>query len=176
MLVGMMGSGKSTVGRIVAERMRRPLRDSDADVERRTGQSVPAIFAARGEPAFRAEERAALYAALTSSVRSVIAVAGGAVLDPETRRRLRSAGIVVWLDVASYALAARVGAGIGRPLLEVDPAGALQRLDALRRPVYRELADVAVQAGGRRPEALAGIVVSAARARLDAPGGGRPSW
>jgi len=176
MLVGMMGSGKSTVGRIVAERMRRPLRDSDADVERRTGQSVPAIFAARGEPAFRAEERAALYAALTSSVRSVIAVAGGAVLDPETRRRLRSAGIVVWLDVASYALAARVGAGIGRPLLDVDPAGTLQRLDALRRPVYRELADVAVQAGGRRPEALAGIVVSAARARLDAPGGGRPSW
>ena len=148
MLVGMMGSGKSTVGRIVAERMRRPLRDSDADVERRTGQSVPAIFAARGEPAFRAEERAALYAALTSSVRSVIAVAGGAVLDPETRRRLRSAGIVVWLDVASYALAARVGAGIGRPLLDVDPAGTLQRLDALRRPVYRELADVVVQAGG----------------------------
>ena len=176
MLVGMMGSGKSTVGRIVAERMRRPLRDSDADVERRTGQSVPAIFAARGEPAFRAEERAALSAALTSSVRSVIAVAGGAVLDPETRRRLRSAGIVVWLDVAPYALAARVGAGIGRPLLDVDPAGTLQRLDALRRPVYRELADVVVQAGGRRPEALAGIVVSAARARLDAPGGGWPSW
>ena len=64
LLVGMMGSGKSTVGRIVADRMRRPFEDSDVLVERRTGRSVPAIFAARGEAAFRAEERAALCAAL----------------------------------------------------------------------------------------------------------------
>ncbi len=169
LLVGMMGSGKSTVGRIVADRMRRPFRDSDADVERRTGNSVPAIFAARGEPAYRAEERAALCAVLTSSVPSVIAVAGGAVLDPETRRRLRHAGVVVWLDVAPYVLAARVGAGIGRPLLEVDPAGTLLRLDARRRSVYRELADVVVKVGGRRPEELAEDLVRAARAQLDAP-------
>src|ERR1039458_2633648 len=70
LLVGMMGSGKSTVGRIVADRMRRPFRDSDVDVERRTGSSVTAIFAARAEPAYRAEERAALCAALTSFVPS----------------------------------------------------------------------------------------------------------
>ena len=110
--------------------MRRPFRDSDADVERRTGNSVPAIFAARGEPAYRAEERAALCAVLTSSVPSVIAVAGGAVIDPETRRRLRHAGVVVWLDVAPDVLAARVGAGMGRPLLE---GGSGRQLHAPRR-------------------------------------------
>ncbi|MGO9151481.1 MAG: shikimate kinase [Acidimicrobiales bacterium] len=176
LLVGMMGSGKSTVGRIVADRMRRPFRDSDADVERRTGKSVPAIFAARGEPAYRAEERAVLCAALTSLVPSVIAVAGGAVIDPETRRRLRSAGVVVWLDVAPHALVARVGAGAGRPLLAVDPAGTLERLDARRRPVYRELSDVVLHVGARRPEALAEDVVRAARAQLDSPTGGRSSW
>ena len=104
----MMGAGKSTVGRIVADRLRRPFRDSDADVERRTGKSVPEIFATRGEAAFRAEERAALCAALASGVPSVIAVAGGAVLDPEARRRIRSAGVVVWLDVAPRDLTLRV--------------------------------------------------------------------
>jgi shikimate kinase len=172
----MMGSGKSTVGRIVADRMRRPFRDSDAEVERRTRASVPAIFAARGEPAFRAEERTALCVALTSPVPSVIAVAGGAVLDPETRRRLRFAGIVVWLDVAPHALAARVGAGAGRPLLSADPAGTLRRLDASRRSVYREISDVVVHVGGRRPEALAEEVVRTARTRLEAPADGRSSW
>jgi shikimate kinase len=169
LLVGMMGSGKSTVGHIVADRMRRPFRDSDADVERRTGESVPAIFAARGEPAFRAEERAALRAALASPVPSVIAVAGGAVLDPETRSRLRSAGLVVWLEVAPHVLAARVGTGRGRPLLDRDPSGTLRRLEALRRPVYRQLSDVVVHVGGRRPEALAEDVVRAVRARFDVP-------
>jgi shikimate kinase len=176
LLVGMMGSGKSTVGRIVADRMRRPFRDSDADVERRTGKSVPAIFAARGEPAYRAEERAVLCAALASLVPSVIAVAGGAVIDPETRRRLRSAGVVVWLDVAPHALVARVGAGAGRPLLAVDPAGTLERLDARRRPLYRELSDLVLHVGARRPEALAEDVVRAARAQLDGPTDGRSSW
>jgi shikimate kinase len=173
LLVGMMGSGKSTVGRIVADRMRRPFHDSDADVERRTGESVPAIFAARGEPAFRAEERAALCASLASPVPSVVAVAGGAVLDPEARRRLRSGGIVFWLEVVPQVLAERVGNGIGRPLLGRDPVGTLQRLDALRRPVYRGLSDHVVHVGGRRPQALAEEVVRAARARLEAKGGGR---
>jgi shikimate kinase len=189
LLVGMMGAGKSTVGRIVADRMRRPFRDSDADVERRTGQSVPEIFAARGERAFRAEERAALCAALASGVPSVIAVAGGAVLDPEARRRLRSAGVVVWLDVPPHELAGRIGTGRGRPLLETDPSGALCRLDAVRRPVYRELADVVLRVAQKRPDALAGEVVTASRARLQsrcvregcAPGflattGGQSSW
>ena len=168
LLVGMMGAGKSTVGRIVACRMRRPFRDSDADIERRTGQGVAAIFDQRGEAAFRAEERTALGAALASGVPSVIAVAGGAVLDPESRRRLRSAGIVVWLEVPPYILADRVGSGLGRPLLNEDPGGTLSHLDAVRRPVYRKLADVVVHAGRRRPEEVAEEVVRASRELLEA--------
>ncbi len=168
LLIGMMGAGKSTVGRIVAERLRRPFRDSDADVERRTGKSVPEIFATRGEAAFRAEERAALCAALASGVPSVIAVAGGAVLDPEARRRIRTAGVVVWLDVAPRDLTRRVGTGVGRPLLDHDQAGTLARLDAVRRPVYRELADVVIEERRRRPGAIADEVVRASRALLEA--------
>jgi shikimate kinase len=176
LLVGMMGSGKSTVGHIVADRMRRPFRDSDALVERRTGKSVPTIFATRGEPSFRAEERAVLAAALASSVPSVISVAGGAVIDPGTRSRLRAAGVVVWLDAAPEVLAARVGNGKSRPLLKGDPVGNLKRLDAIRRPVYRELSDVVVQVGARRPEALAEDVVRAARAHFEEPAGGPTPW
>ncbi|MGO9962223.1 MAG: shikimate kinase [Acidimicrobiales bacterium] len=176
LLVGMMGAGKSTVGHLVADRMRRPFRDSDAEVERRTGKSVPAIFATRGEAAFRAEERAAVYGALASPVPSVISVAGGAVIDPGTRSRLRAAGVVVWLDATPQVLATRVGNGRGRPLLRGDPTGALKRLDARRRPVYRELSDVVVPVGGRRPEALAGDVVRAARERFELRSDGRTSW
>jgi shikimate kinase len=168
LLVGMMGAGKSTVGRIVATRMRRPFRDSDADIELRTGKSVPEIFRARGEPGFRAEERAALSYALAWGVPSVIAVAGGAVLDPESRRRLRRGGVVVWLDVAPYVLAGRVGSGDGRPLLSSDPAGTLVRLDSVRRPVYRDLADVVVDVGSKGTDALAEEVVRASRQLLEA--------
>lgn len=169
LLIGLSGSGKSTVGRIVAEGMRRPFYDTDAEVERRTGTSVPAIFAKRGEGAFRAEERAALCAALARGVPSVIAVAGGAVIDPEARRRIRAGNVVVWLDMTPHAIAARVGAAEGRPLLEADPAGSLRRLDARRRPIYADLSDCAVQADFRPPEVLAEAVLRAARSLLDGP-------
>jgi shikimate kinase len=172
LLVGMMGAGKSTVGRIVAERMGRPFFDSDAVVEWRTGMSVAEIFAKRGEAAFRSEERAALCCTLACPVPSVIGVAGGAVLDPETRRRIRAGGVTIWLDVAPHALARRVGAGRGRPLLERDPAGSLRRLDAIRRPVYRELSDDVVHVECRRPRVLAETVVRLARTHLDLHLGG----
>ena len=138
-------------------------------MERRTGKSVPEIFATRGEAAFRAEERAALCAALASGVPSVIAVAGGAVLDPEARRRIRTAGVIVWLDVAPRDLTRNAcGTGVGRPLLDHDQAGTLARLDAVRRPVYRELADVVIEERRRRPGAIADEVVRASRALLEA--------
>jgi shikimate kinase len=150
--------------------MRRPFFDSDTEVERRTGTSVPLIFAARGESAFRAEERAALSEALARPVPSVIAVAGGAVIDPELRRRIRGGNVVVWLDMTPHAIAARVGAAEGRPLLEADPKGALLRLAARRRSVYNELSDSAVKSDFARPEVLAESVLRAARAILNAPG------
>jgi shikimate kinase len=144
LLIGMMGAGKTTVGAALSRRMRRPFHDSDAEVFERTGKSVPEIFAARGERAFRAEEKAVLATALFSPVPGVIAVAGGAVFDPDSRRRMREGGAVIWLRARPSTLAARVGEGAGRPLLEQDPEGTIARLDAMRRPLYASLAEGAL--------------------------------
>lgn len=163
----MMGAGKTTTGSAVAKILRRPFHDSDAEILARTGMTVPEIFAERGEPAFRAEERAVLAQALSSGVPSVIAVAGGAVFDPDSRRRIRRGGVVIWLRALPATLAARVGAGTGRPLLENDPAGTLARLDSLRRPVYRSLADEAVDVDGVPARLVAERVSRLARLRLE---------
>ncbi len=174
MLIGMMGAGKTTVGRLVAGRLRRPFHDSDEEILARTGMSVPEIFAARGEAAFRAEERAVLAAALASPVPSVIAVAGGAVFDPDSRRRVRRGGVVVWLRARPATLAGRVGSGAGRPLLEHDPAGTMALLDARRRPVYRSLADARVDVDGAPPLLVASRVTSLARRLLAERAGEAP--
>ncbi|MHB8296366.1 MAG: shikimate kinase [Acidimicrobiales bacterium] len=162
MLIGMMGAGKSTIGRELAERLGWGYRDSDEQVQVSTGHTVPEIFAARGEAAFRAEEAKALAQAVTSDVPTVISVAGGAVLDPDNRRVIRGAGRVVWLRARVETLAARVGSGDGRPLLGDDPLGALRRLERDRRPVYAELADITVDVDDRQP----GAVVDAVQAQL----------
>ncbi len=167
-VVGMMGSGKTTVGRAVANLLRRPFHDSDEEIIARTGCTVPEIFQSRGEAAFRAEERAVLAVALASPVPSVIAVAGGAVLDPDSRRRIRASAVVIWLRASPRTLAARVGAGAGRPLLEHDPAGTLVLLDARRRPIYRALADAVVDVDKVQPHEVALRVTRAARGALEA--------
>jgi len=144
LLVGMMGAGKTTVGERLAERLGWAYLDSDAEVEAATGLTVPALFARDGEPAFREAEAAALARACASTHPVVVSVAGGAVLRPENRTLLSSSGTVVWLRARPETLAARVGDGLGRPLLEADPAGTLARLDAERRPFYEELADATI--------------------------------
>lgn len=142
LLIGMMGAGKSTTGQLLARRLGWPYLDSDAEIERQTGRTVPEIWRAEGEPAFRAEESKVLAQATTSEGPAVIAVAGGAVLDPDNRVRIRGAGLVVWLRADVSVLAARVGSGVGRPLLDDGPAAALARLYEGREPIYEELADV----------------------------------
>jgi shikimate kinase len=149
-LVGMMGSGKTTVGRRVAAALGRRLRDSDEEVEARTGRTVREIFETDGEPAFRAEEARALAEALDDPEPAVVAAAGGVVLDPGNRSRLRAAGTVVWLDATPEDLARRVATGDHRPLLGDDALAALRRLDAERRPLYAEVADHVVPVGGDR--------------------------
>lgn len=144
LLVGMMGAGKTTVGRLLADRLGWRYVDSDAQVEAATGRGVAQIFAEEGEAAFRAEESRALEAAVDSEDPAVVSVAGGAVLDPGNRDLLRAAGTIVWLRARPETLARRVGTGRGRPLLDGDPAGNLARLDAVRRPIYAELADFAL--------------------------------
>lgn len=144
-LVGMMGSGKTTIARIVGERLGRPVLDSDQLVEARTGRTVRDIFATDGEPAFRALETEVLREALATTTPSVIAAAGGVVLSAENRRLLTtSASRVVWLCADPSTLVERVRGGGHRPLLDADPAGTLQRMFVEREPLYREVADAIV--------------------------------
>jgi len=160
LLIGMMGAGKTTVGGLVAERLGWPLLDSDAEVAAATGRSVPQIFAEQGEAAFRAAESAALARAVAGG-RTVVSVAGGAVLDPANRELLRRAGRVVWLRARPETLVARVGDGAGRPLLGEDPALALVELDAVRRPIYARLADQVIDVDELAPEEVAELVLDA---------------
>jgi shikimate kinase len=161
LLIGMMGAGKSTVGAMLAARLGWPFLDSDWEIQRSTGSTVPEIFADRGEPAFRAEEARVLQEATTSSGPVVISVAGGAVLDPDNRRRIKSAGLVVWLKAEVTTLASRVGSGRGRPLLGDDPAAALGRLYPEREEIYSDLADVVVHVDEQSPSAVVDRVIAA---------------
>jgi shikimate kinase len=134
-LVGMMGVGKTTTGRLLAERLDWPYLDSDEQVMADTGRSVPELFAERGEAAFRAEEERVLAEALAGEGPVVVSAAGGVVLSPANRELLARSGTVVWLRADPGVLAGRVGDGAGRPLLDDDPASALSALDAVRRPL-----------------------------------------
>jgi shikimate kinase len=169
LLVGMMGSGKTTVATLLGERTGRPVRDSDAEVERSTGRTVVEIFADEGEGAFREQERLVLERALQEREPAVIAVAGGAVLDPRNRAAMHEGGTVVWLRAELATLAERVGDGRGRPLLAGDAAAELARLSAVRAPLYAELADVTVDVDRATPEEVADSVLEAVAARERGP-------
>jgi len=143
-LVGMMGAGKTTVGRALASRLGWRFLDSDTMVEESTGSTVAELFASGGEEAFRSEESRVLAEALSADAPAVVSAAGGAVLAPANRELLATSGAVVWLRARPETLAARVGDGHDRPLLRDDPAAVLAELDAVRRPLYGEVADVIV--------------------------------
>ena len=161
LLIGMMGSGKTTTGRLLAERWGWDFLDSDAAVRAATGRTVPEIFAQDGEGAFRAAESAALRQAWARPGPVVVAVAGGAVLDPANRDLIADGGPVVWLRARPETLAVRVGSGEGRPLLDHGPAETLAELDAVRRPLYEELADVVVDVDDRSPADVADVIEDA---------------
>lgn len=149
-LVGLMGTGKTTVGRALAERLGRPLFDSDAVIEARTGRTVRQIFLDDGEPAFRALETQVLLEALATETPSVIAAAGGVVLSEQNRAAIRDARAkVVWLRATPEQLVDRVRSGGHRPALDDDPAGTLRRMHDSREPLYREVADMVVSVDGR---------------------------
>jgi shikimate kinase len=161
LLIGMMGSGKSTTGHRLAERLGWTYLDSDEEILRRTGRTVPEIWHEQGESSFRAQETAVLEDAVKADGPAVVAVAGGAVLDPGNRERIRDAGLVVWLRAATATLVARVGTGTGRPLLDGDPATALRTLYEARRPVYQDLAEVVVDVDDRTPDQVVDAILAA---------------
>jgi 5-deoxy-5-amino-3-dehydroquinate synthase len=165
-LIGLPAAGKSTVGQVVASTLDRPFVDLDLAIEAHEAQSVPELFAGRGEEGFRDAESRALARALAGPVPPVVAAGGGAVIAAANRRLLAERATVVWLDVPVPVLAARLTAGPDRPLLDTDPGdrrGRLQQLHRQRLGHYTTSADVILPDGGDRSvDELARAVVSAA--------------
>jgi shikimate kinase len=159
-LIGLMGAGKTSVGRRCAERLGRPFVDTDDVVVAMTGMPFSEFFAQYGERAFRELERQAVEDVCASPQPLVIACGGGTAVDPDNRRRLRANGIVVWLRAPVSVLAARVGNGGTRPLLAGDPEGALRRLGATREPAYEAAAHVSVDTDSLDVDEVADAVLA----------------
>jgi shikimate kinase len=143
-LVGMMGAGKSTIGRRLAARLHLPFQDADAEIElAHAGMTIPEIFAAHGEPYFRDGE-ARVIARLLEGDASVLATGGGAFMREETRNRIRDKAVSVWLKADADTIMKRVKRRADRPLLQTtDPAATIGRLIEERHPVY-QLADITI--------------------------------
>lgn len=162
-LVGPPASGKTTVGTAVADASGAVFRDTDRDVEESTGSSVADLFVEHGEPHFRALERAAVARALAEHD-GVLALGGGAVMDPGTRELLvahgRAGGVVVWLDVDLPSAAKRVGLSRDRPLLAVNPRAMLRTMLEDRAPLYREVATATVPTSNRTTDEVVADVLA----------------
>jgi len=137
-LVGMMGAGKSSIGRRLSARLNVPFKDADAEIEHAAGCSISEIFERYGEPAFRNGERKVI-ARLLAEPPHVMATGGGAFMDPATRQRLKHDAVTIWLKAPVEVLLARTGRRDNRPLLRGgDPRETLERLLAERTPVYAQ--------------------------------------
>ena len=148
-LVGLMGAGKSTIGRHLAKSLGLEFVDSDHEIERRTGASIPLIFDVEGENGFRQREKKIIYE-LTQREGIVLATGGGVVLDQDNRNWLRERGRVIYLFATVEQLLARTAKDRNRPLLQTpDPRARLQELLNTRDALYREVADMVVDTGGR---------------------------
>jgi len=146
-----MGAGKSTIGRLLAKELRLPFKDSDKEIELRTGANIPWIFDKEGEPGFRDREQA-MIAELCDADGVVLATGGGAVMRGENRQALRAGGRVVYLHASIEQQVGRTARDGNRPLLRTaDPARVLSELLAIRDPFYREIADIVIETDERPP-------------------------
>lgn len=162
-LVGMMGSGKSSVGRAIARRLDRTLYDSDDMVEARTGRTVREIWSSDGEDAFRSIESEVLSEALAAATPAVVAAAGGVVLSEANRTVLAHSNVhVVWLMADVDLLVDRVKNGMHRPLLDDDPEGTLRTMFDQRAGLYQQVADAIVSVDNRTIHEVAGAVLRCA--------------
>lgn len=160
-LVGPPGSGKTTVGEVLAQRWGVGLHDTDRAIEAQAGRSIGDIFVVDGEAAFRALERAEVLRALATQ-EGVVSLGGGAVMDPDAQRALQGHA-VVFLDVGIANAARRVGFDTSRPLLAVNPRASWVRLMKARRATYEAVAVLTVDTAGRTPQDVAEQVAT----RLD---------
>lgn len=159
LLMGLMGAGKTTVGRALARRTGWAYLDNDELVQQATGRTAKEVLDADGEPALRRAESAALRAAVELQPPVVAGVAGGCVLVPADRAVLAAQPAVVWLRASLYLLIERVGSGADRPWLQGDPAGAVHRMAAEREALYVQIADLVVDVDGHAPDEIAGVVL-----------------
>jgi shikimate kinase len=144
-LVGMPGSGKSTLGRLLAKRLDKPFFDADVELERRLGVTVPVIFELEGEPGFREREQAIL-GEFVVHTHTVFATGGGVILRPANRELLKQNGTVLYLHATPETLWERTRRSKHRPLLRSsDPFGRLKELYVERDPLYRETADFVIE-------------------------------
>ena len=149
-LTGPMGAGKSTIGRQLSKRLRRPFHDSDHEIEARTGVDIPLIFELEGEAGFRKREKAVIEE-LSCLPDIILATGGGAILDPDTRQRLAERGTVIYLHASIDQQLRRTGRDRNRPLLQTaNPRQRLTELMAVRDPLYRECADIVIDTDGKR--------------------------
>lgn len=172
-LVGMMGAGKTTVGRRLGARLHLPFVDADVEIEKAAAKTIPEIFAEHGEPYFRDGERRVI-ARLLGEGPQVLATGGGAFMNPETRERIAERAISVWLKAEFDVLSARVRRKSNRPLLETaDPDETLRRLMRDRYPVYA-LADVTIHSRDVAHDVVADEIIAALEAKLAAEPTGDP--
>lgn len=159
-----MGAGKSTIGRLLAKELRVPFKDSDKEIEQRTGADIPWIFDVEGEAGFREREQAVIVE-LCELDGMVLATGGGAVMRAENREALRRCGRVVYLHATVEQQIDRTSRDRNRPLLRnADPGKVLRELLVVRDPLYREIADIIVETDERPPR----LVVQEILERLDA--------
>lgn len=170
-LIGYRATGKTTIARLLAERMGWDWIDADVEIERRAGKSIARIFAENGEPAFRDLE-AEVIGDLCRRERLVLAAGGGAPLRPESRRAMRTAGKVVWLTARPETILARMTADATtverRPnLTDKDPLNEIVQLLRVREPIYREAADCVVETEGKTPETLVGEIIANCKLHIE---------
>lgn len=165
-LVGLMGAGKSSVGKRLAQRLHVPFIDADTEIESAAGCSIDQIFERHGEAAFRDGERRVIGRLLTENTPHVLATGGGAFMDPETRSRIKASALSVWLKADLDVLVRRVKKRNNRPLLKKgDPRDVLARLIDIRYPVYAE-ADLTVESiDGPHDRVVDDILAVVARAQ-----------
>jgi shikimate kinase len=159
-LIGPMGSGKSTIGNIIARRLHRDFQDSDHFIEERTGVDIARIFDVEGEQGFRDRETNALNELLSEN-NQVIATGGGSVLRHENQQLLKQKGYIVFLDTSINQQMQRLRRDKKRPLLQTEnPRERLESLLAERRPIYLDLADLAVKTDRRMARRLAADIIN----------------
>lgn len=157
-LIGPMGAGKSTIGKLLAHNLNLPFFDSDKEIEHRTGATIPLIFEIEGEAGFRDRE-VSVIEEITRASGWVLATGGGAIMRPENRAVFAARGFVVYLHASVQQQAERTAMDTQRPLLQTqDRVGKLSELMKIREPLYREAADLIIETAGKSPKVVVDLI------------------